>query len=141
METRTLVQSAANVVQVTSLAKGDVYKRLETSTYSAAKLMFGTVTDVLNNGDDATIVALEYDSTYSSVDVNTKVFATDADLKLFPADPREYEDHLEKLLQSARKASESAYAAYVKAEDIVGRVEALRGLELTTPATLTIEAL
>lgn len=138
METRTLVQGSAQIVRITSLKKGDVYKRLETTSYSSPKLFFGTVTDVLNNGEQSSIIALEYDSSYSSVEVNTKVFASDTELALFAADPREYADHLDKLEEAAKRAAKNAYDAYTKADDIVDRVVQLRDLELTAAETTNV---
>ena len=49
METKTLIQSTATIIRVTSLEKGNVYKRLEESSYgTGSKLLFGIVTEIMN---------------------------------------------------------------------------------------------
>lgn len=93
MKTQTLVQDGAQIVRVVTLRKGDVYKRLTRATYagSSDELLFGYVTDVMNNGETVAVTAIELKVEYSTVTVTQKVFAGDADVTLFPATPEEFE--------------------------------------------------
>ena len=75
MQTQQFIRGSAEVVRVTALVKGDVYKRLEEATnYSEAKMLYGVVTDVLNNGSEAAIQAVEFTPSYGSVESKIRVF-------------------------------------------------------------------
>ncbi|HET8661094.1 MAG TPA: hypothetical protein VFM55_19115 [Micromonosporaceae bacterium] len=112
MQTSTLIQASADVVRIVSLKTGDVYKRLNDRTnYGTAvepTLRFGVVTDVLNNGTDAAITAIEFDATYNDAKPEVKVFRTGTDVALFAAKPDEVIAHLDQVTASARRAVEEA---------------------------------
>lgn len=145
MRTSTLVQATADVVTVVNLRRGDVYKRLEESTYAAATLQFGVVTDVMHNGSDAAIVALEFPQDWSGrPEPKIKTFGTGTDLKLFAAQPEEVQAHFAEVLEGSRKAVDTARDALRKAQShhgqVVSVVTAFSGeLELTAAQTGTPE--
>ena len=56
MQTKQIVQSSANVIRITKLVKGDIYKRFEQNSDDT---YFGIVTDVLNDGINTIITATE----------------------------------------------------------------------------------
>ena len=93
--TQNFVNTQANVISVTQLSKGDVYKRLH-QDYSTApyELKFGIVTDVLNNGTDSVITALEFEVSHNDASMKMKTFGTSTELRIFACDPDEVVSHL-----------------------------------------------
>jgi len=84
METKNLVQTTANVIRVTNLKVGDIYKRYDDSSYSK-KTYYGIVRTINNNGEKTYIEAVEYEYSYSSLSANFSVFGGDEDINIFPA--------------------------------------------------------
>jgi len=146
MRTSTLVQATADVVTVLNLRTGDVYKRLEEnkSGYGEAyTLQFGVVQDVMHNGEDAVITALEFTVSYSGVEPKLKTFGTNADLKLFSAQPDEVRNHFAELQESARLAVEKAEGEAAKQRTMAARVASVidrveSGTPLTAATTSTL---
>lgn len=139
MQTTTLVRPTADVVTIVSLRPGDVYKRLD-KDYSGTKLFFGIVRDVLHNGEDAVITALEFSATFNGVEPALKVFGTNDDLKLFPAEPEEVRTHFAELRASAVKAVERAQndlATKTEIAEQVGRI-IHNSAELAAPETVRV---
>jgi len=89
----TLIQSDAKIVRVVSLRAGDVYKRLTLDSYGKGKLSFGVVTDVLQNGSQAAVCAVEYDTSYNTVDAKTVTLSDQEDVSIYPALPMEIESY------------------------------------------------
>lgn len=140
MNTTTLVQATAQVVTITSLKAGDVYKRLQENAYGEKyEMLFGIVQDVMHNGEDAVISAIEFESTFSGTDIKLKTFGTSADLKLFATTPDEVRVHFGSLEENATRAVENARRELEKKQDMVRRIRTLAapGNELTAPATTT----
>lgn len=143
MDTRQLIEASATVITITSLKRGDVYKRIEdTPDYGAGSgpsLRFGVVTDVLNNGEDSAFTAVELTPTYNGVESRLRVFTAGKPAALFAATPEEFEQHTKLLQAAADRAVQSARETLAKAEEAqqhAGRViaMALRN-ELTAPQT------
>jgi hypothetical protein len=84
METKNFINASAEITRIVTLKKGDAYKRLEDGSYGDS-IMFGIVTDVLNNGTDSAIQSIELKSSYSGVECENMVFAGNKDIKVFPA--------------------------------------------------------
>lgn len=110
-KTKNLVKASAQIITITELSAGDVYQRLEGSS----DLRYGIVTQVLHNGEDAVIQALEIKTTYYSVEPELKTFGTDTDVKIFPAEPLNVRLHLDEVaaandrkLADARKSLSDA---------------------------------
>jgi hypothetical protein len=144
MRTATLVQAAADVVTVVSLKTGDVYKRLEKNTYGEQYVVkFGVVQDVMHNGEDAVITAMEFTASYSGVEPGFKVFGTDSDLKLFAAQPEEIRQHFDEITEASRRAVLKAEDELTKQRELAGRVHELiqrvSSGELTAAATSVAE--
>lgn len=143
MRASTLVQATADVVTILSLRRGDVYKRLEESSYGAEKwsLQFGVVTDVMHNGEDAVISALEFPQDWSGAPTpKLKTYGTGADLKLFAAQPEEVREHFRDLLEGSRREVAKARDAWEKAAQIDGQIQATIGsfsTDLELSAALT----
>lgn len=142
MRTQTLVQASADIVTITTLRQGDVYKRLEVNASGYGEkyvLNFGVVTDVLHNGEDSVISALEFEVSWTGVTPKLKTFGTDSDLKLFDATPEEVRQHFGEVRDSTAKAVRAAEDALAKAVGVDQQVRAVTGqlsaLALTAPVT------
>lgn len=83
METKQLVQASANVIRITKVSPGDVYKRFEKDYED--RTYFGVVRNVYNDGTNTVIEATEYKYSWRSIDVNNKVLSGTKDYILFPA--------------------------------------------------------
>lgn len=144
MQTHQLVRGAAEVLTITTLRVNDVYKRVEESSYAGEPtLRYGIVTDVMDNGPDAAVVAVEYrPAEYGgTMVVDTKIITGGRALAIFPAQPEEVAQHMAALVESAQRSEESAREAYEKATAQVERVRAVRDRvlanELAAPSTST----
>lgn len=93
MQVKQAIQSSANVIRVTNISAGDVYKRFDDSYDD--RVYYGVVHSVHNDGETAIIEALEYSYRYSSLDVNLKILRGDKDYKLFPSSPDELNTELD----------------------------------------------
>lgn len=109
MQVQQAIQSSANVIRVTSVSAGDVYKRFDDSYDD--RVYYGVVRSVHNDGETAIIEATEYSYRYSSLEVNIKVLRGDKEYKLFPSNPEELNlelsDVVEKKQQEIKKAQEN----------------------------------
>src|SRR6476661_1858622 len=86
METRQIIEASADVITITRLRAGDVYKRVETDYQGTASLRFGIVSDVMHNGSDGAFAALEYTTDFSAgVAVTQKVYDGGKPAALYPA--------------------------------------------------------
>lgn len=143
MNTDTIIQASAQIVRITELKEGDVYKRVDSTTYGAEnnKLVFGVVTSIMHNGVDGAICAIEIKQEAFSANTVTqqKVFTLNSNIAIFPAQPDELKQwamdlqaEFDKKVADARGALETAQAQRAHVGNMIAR--ALRG-ELTAPAT------
>lgn len=124
MNTQTLVRGSADIVTVTTLARNDVYKRLEENTYGEKYILkFGVVTDVMHNGEDAVITALEFTTEYNGATSALKVFGTDSDLKLFAATPTEFIEHKADVQKRAERAVADAQTVLEEKRRLLAVIE------------------
>lgn len=142
MQVQQIIRNSADVLTITRLSPGDVYKRIVDSTYgdSTAVLRFGVVQDVMNNGDDAAVTALEYVSSYNGVaTAELKVFTGTKPVAIFPATPEEVAAHMTDLRTAADKAVATADDAAAKARETRAAVYRLaeQADSLTAPETTT----
>jgi len=101
MQTKQAIQTSANVIKITNISVGDVYKRFDESYDD--RVYYGLVKNVHNDGEKTIIEAVEYQYAYSSVEVNYRVLRGEQDYILFPSTPEELNLELEK----AKKESEN----------------------------------
>lgn len=94
MQTRQVIQSSANVVRITAVKAGDVYKRFD-DQYDD-RVSFGVITAVHNDGEKTIIQATEYRYSYNSIDIAYKVIKGEKDYTLFPATPEDLNAELSK---------------------------------------------
>lgn len=84
MQTRNIVQASANVIRITNLVQGDIYKRFDDSSYSK-DVKFGIVKNVYNDGEKTYVEAVEYKKSYRELEASIYVIRGDNDVSIFPA--------------------------------------------------------
>ena len=144
MQVQQIVRASADVVTITTLRPGDVYKRVDETYSGDAVLRFGVVESTMNNGEDAAVSAFEYTPDYSSgVAVKPVVFTGNKPVAIFPATPEEVAQHMDALVTAAQEASQRADESAAKMREALARTVGLRDRvlagELTAPLT-SIEA-
>lgn len=105
MNVKQAIQSSANVIRVTNVSAGDVYKRFDDSYDD--RVYYGVVQAVHNDGETAIIESLEYSYRYSSLEINLKVIRGDKDYKLFPSSPEELNTELSDVLDKKTREIET----------------------------------
>lgn len=123
MNVKQAIQASANVIRVTNISAGDVYKRFDDSYDD--RVYYGVVTSVHNDGEVAIIEATEYSYKYSSLDVNLKVLRGDKKYKLFPATPEDLNLELGDVVQRKNRDIESKKEDIKKLEKEISEVEKL----------------
>lgn len=89
MDIKQAVQASANVIRITSISAGDVYKRFEEDGYSDDSFKIGIVQNVHNNGESAIIEAIEYRIKWGGISANYKIIKSGDKDALFPCSPEE----------------------------------------------------
>lgn len=142
MQTTQMIRNSAEVLTIVSLAPGDVYKRVEETSYDGAKIRFGVVQSVMNNGTDAAVTAIELTPALpASVVAAQKVFTGSKPEAIFPATPDEVTAHLEALLDAAQKAVARATEEQEKAQRQYALVQSVRASVGTLNAPQAVDAL
>jgi hypothetical protein len=92
MKINTVIRPSAEVIQITDVSVGAVYKRLDTPSYGEPRLLFGVVTDILHNGEEAALVAIEFVPPMygGSIEPVIKTFKGEAEVSIYPAQPDEF---------------------------------------------------
>ena len=129
MQTKTIIQQSCNVIRITSLAKGNIYKRVD-DTYGAT-VKYGVVLDLFNTGEKTFIQTLEYTTSYRNVDAEIKVFKGDDDLAIFPATKDEIEEYFSSAISGLRKSIEDKKKELQEAENGLNRALEFTNGELT----------
>lgn len=123
MEIKQAIQSSANVIRITSVSPGDVYKRFDES-YSD-RVYFGIVKNVHNDGTNSIIEAIEYCYKYGSLDVEYKVLRGNNDYVLFPVSPEELVMEFSGCISRKKKEIEEYEEKINKNKNIIIEVENL----------------
>jgi hypothetical protein len=107
MKTQQIVQSQANVIRVTNISAGDVYKRFENEGYDKGTY-YGIVKNVYNDGEKTIIESTECKYEYSRITPKYKTISGTDDVVLFPASVEEMNLEFENARSSLeRKITES----------------------------------
>ena len=138
---KNIVQASAEHIRIVTLAKGDVYKRLAPDSYGSSKrsLSFGVVTDVLSNGDESAVCAIEYQRSYGAPTAKIVTLTTDEDAVLYPATPDEVRSYFGELAEALEQTIRAKSRELADAKQKLERVMELANSTLTTPATEPIE--
>lgn len=130
MQTKNIVQTSANVIRITSIAAGNVYKRFDDS-YSK-DIFIGVVKAVHNDGERTFIEATEYKTAYHGVDVSQKIITDKEDAHLFPSSPEELNTVLLEGKRSIERKVEDAEKEIAKNKKLLLEIEGLvNGTKLT----------
>jgi hypothetical protein len=86
MQTKQIVQTSANVIRITNIVKGNIYKRFD-DNYT----WYGVVKGVHNDGEKTIIEATEYRNGWSSIEMQDKVIKGDQDFTIFPAELSDFQ--------------------------------------------------
>lgn len=124
MNTKQAIQSTANVIRITSISAGDVYKRFEESSYDD-RTYFGVVKAVHNDGEKTIIEATEYCYKYSSIDVSHKIISGTKDVTIFPSTPEELNLSLEEARKKLVKEIDDAEEKIAKNNQLIKEVDGL----------------
>lgn len=132
MITKQIIQSSANVIRITNLAKGNIYKRFDDNyTY------YGVVRGIHNDGIKTIIESTEYRDSYGGLDVSNKIFKGETDISIFPATLDEFEDEfgqtVEKLTRKIIEANETIEKSNKQIEFTKKLMSGELSKELSTP--------
>jgi hypothetical protein len=116
METRSVIQASANIVRITQLRIGDVYKRVDDESYGGTKIIYGVVTDLMNDGSNCFIEAIEYNKGYGAVTANVVCHSAKKDLAIFPTSPDEVRKYLSDAIVGMEKSISDKKQEILKAE-------------------------
>jgi hypothetical protein len=123
MEIKQAIQSSANVIRVTSVSPGDVYKRFDEAY--ADRVYFGIIKNVHNDGDNTIIESIEYRYSYGSMDVEYKVLRGTNNYILFPASPEELDMELSGCISRKKREIEEYEEKINKDKKIIIEIEDL----------------
>lgn len=124
MITKQAIQSTANVIRITSVVAGDVYKRFADTDYDD-KVYYGVVKAVHNDGEKTIIEAVEYCYKYSDISVDYKVIGGTKDITIFPSSPEELNLELEKARKAHERKIEEAKEQIEKSTDLIKEIDGL----------------
>lgn len=133
MQTKQIIQASANVIRITKLQKGNIYKRFDDSDY----VYYGIVTDVLNDGSNAIITSTEYRKSWSSMDVSQKVIKGEKDYVLFPATLEEMQDEFQSVIGTKEREIQDAQKKIQEAEKSIEITKKLLSGEMQKELTTT----
>ena len=102
MQTKSIVQSSANVIRIVNLQQGDLYKRFDDSSYSK-QTFYGIVQNIYNDGEKTFIESVEYKTNYGDIEASIYVIRGDADVSIFPATLEEVETEFARCEQNTVK--------------------------------------
>lgn len=123
MQTKQAIQTSANVIRITSVSAGDVYKRFDKNYED--RTIYGVVKAVHNDGENTIIEATEYTYRWSDLEVSHKVLKGSEDYILFPASPEELNLELENAREKKVREIESSKDAIKKNERLIDEIDGL----------------
>lgn len=136
MQTKSIVQTSANVIRITNLGIGDLYKRFDDSSYSRSTY-YGIVRNIYNDGEKTYVEATEYKYSYGDISAELYVIRGDLDVSIFPANIEEIEKEFANAKSSLAKKINEKHEEIAKLEKALSTTEALLSgtlqAELRTP--------
>lgn len=101
MQVDSIIKMSANVIKITSLRVGDVFKMVEASTYDSG-VFYCLVLDLLNDGEKTFIHVLRYKNDYSEfLKGELKLYDGSKSMDIFPCTTGEVENYFEVALNGA----------------------------------------
>lgn len=124
MQTQNIVQTSANVIRITNLKIGDLYKRYTDSSYDNS-LFYGIVKSIDNNGEQTFIHAIEYKKSYSEISASVYIIRGDKEVAIFPATIQEIQDEFGSVVAGCEKEIEKLQKQIAEKERIITDTESL----------------
>jgi hypothetical protein len=115
MQTKQIVQASANVIRITNLQVGDIYKRFDDSSYSKT-VKFGIVRGVYNDGTKTFVESVEYTKSYRSIEAEIYIIRGDNDVAIFPATLEEIQEEFGNAERSIKESIEDKREELAKLE-------------------------
>jgi len=103
MQTQQIIQSNVNILRITNLKKGDVFKMISDPSYGSPELHYAVVLDLFNSGEKTFIQILQYQASYSNVNASIKILKGTDDIAIFPASKEEVEKYFEDAIENLSK--------------------------------------
>lgn len=123
---KTIIRPEVEIINITSLEVGSVYKRVVKKTYSDdVELLLGRVTDILSSDEGTVMTAIEFDSAYLTVDPKVRVFTGDSDLLLHPATEEEVSMLIGELYDKSLTAVEKAENDLITRKKVAEQLKAI----------------
>jgi len=118
MNIQNIVRASAQIVQITELAKWDAVKIIEESSYSSARVKYGVVTEVMNDGQKWFIQVLVLDAQYSSFSKELKLISEKNSewMAFFPSSLEEIKIAFQGTLDSSEREIEKKVKELEKAK-------------------------
>lgn len=123
MNTKQAIQTSANVIRITTISAGDVYKRFDESYDD--RTYYGVVKAVHNDGEKTVIESTEYCYKYSDLEVSHKVIRGEKDFIIFPATPEELNFELENAKRKKEREIEDAQEKIQKNVKLIKDIDGL----------------
>lgn len=101
MNTKQIIQSSANVIRISKLSKGSIYKRFESNYDDRA--YYGVVNSIYNDGNNTVIEATEYKYSWKSLEANIKIMTGEKDYILFPTTLEELQNQFNCVVEEKEK--------------------------------------
>lgn len=136
----TVVRPAAQIVTIVDLAKGSVYKRLESDGGTRHRFVFGVVEDIVSDGTTTAISTVEYDNPYGTPTVKQVTYSATSELSLFPATAEEVRAKFDELEQDATRSIDTAERDLARKRELAVRLRALRDVDFVPAASQVVEA-
>lgn len=132
MQTQQIIQASANVIRITNIQKGNIYKRFD-DNYT----WLGIVRSVHNDGVNAVIEATEYRDGWNAIEVQEKVINGKQEYVIFPATledfDREFTSAISKLERKIVEAKETIAKSEKQIEFTKKLISGELQKELSTP--------
>lgn len=126
MKTKQVVQKSANVVPITSILPGDLYKRFEDS---GGYTYFGIVDEIHGDGENIIVKSTEYDCSWGSLNVSNKIIRGTKDSVIFTSTPEEFNLELSKVKEKKLEEIEDAKSKIEKNKKLIEEIDGLMIVE------------
>lgn len=130
MQTKNIIQASANVIRITNLKKGDIYKRYDDSSYSSG-VYYGVIKDIQNNGEQTFIEAIEYKKSYGSIEADLKIYSGEKDLAIFPATLDEVKEEFSSVVNKLEEEIKDKQNEIIKKQKCIEDTKSLLSGELS----------
>ena len=121
MRIDSIIQTNADLARIVNLTDGDVYRRVITSDYAEPKIVIGVVRQILHSTDGTTVIGVEYEKSFSGVNVKEHVMTGKTDVMIYPATPNELREALNDFRDSLESKVDQAHRELERAQDALSK--------------------